>query len=176
MDSFFGFQQQTKAGDDVEGSSAVPELSREVTGSTECHREPAGHSSAPGLSDSSGSSCTHRLGISDQGREAGWGRDVVEDSDSGWHTWGAGSSTDMSHPSCQAGRASFPSRRLIWGWLISKRKSDGGMQEAVFLQERYLSSCEMRGKINQKEPISMKRELFWRGKGNEEDAQPSETA
>lgn len=46
----------------------------------------------------------------------------------------------------------------------------------MFPEERYLSTCEMRGKINQKDPVPMKRELFWRGKGNEEDAQPSETA
>lgn len=60
----------------------------------------------------------------------------MKDSDSGCRIWGAGRSTDMSHPSSQAGRASFLSRRLIWDWLISKRKSDGGMQEAVFLEER----------------------------------------
>lgn len=162
-------QQQTKAGDGVEGGSAVPELSRAAP---QGHRDSAGHSSAPGLSDSSGSSCTHRLGISEDERGLWW----MEDSDSGCHVWGAGRSTDMSHPSRQAGRAGFPATRLIWDWLISKRKSDGGMQEAVFLQERYLSTCEMRGKINQKHPISMKRELFWRGKGNEEEAQPSETA
>lgn len=72
-------------------------------------------------------------------------RDVMKDSDSGCRIWGGGRSKDMSHPSSQSGRASFLSRRLIWDRLISKRKSDGGMQEALFLGERCFSARETRG-------------------------------
>lgn len=80
-----------------------------------------------------------------------WARDAMKDSDSGCHIWGGGRSKDMSHPSSQSGRASFLARRLIWDWLISKRKSDGGMQEAVFREERWFRACEMREKMNQKD-------------------------
>ena len=87
-----------------------------------------------------------------RGGKEEWVRDVMKDSDSGCHIWGGGRSKDMSHPSSQSGRASSLSRRLIWDWLISKRKSDEGMQEAVFLKERCFRACEMREKINQKHP------------------------
>lgn len=162
----------------MEGGSAAPELSRggdrqhpRVTGTLQVTAVPRGCLTALAAHAHIGWEFLTGAGRQDE-RGLWW----MEDSDSGCHVWGAGRSTDMSHPSHQAGRASFLSTRLIWDWLVSKRKSDGEMQEAVFLQERYLSTCEMRGKINQKDPISMKRELFWRGKGNEEEAQPSETA
>lgn len=72
-------------------------------------------------------------------------------SDSGCHIWGGGRSKDMSHPSSQSERASFLARRLIRDWLVSKRKSDGGMREALFLEERCSRAYEMREKIDQKD-------------------------
>lgn len=91
---------------------------------------------------------------------APWTRDVLRDGDSGCHAQRGDRREDMSHPSSQSRRASYLSRRLIWVWLISSRKSDGGMQEIMFLQKRGFKAREMRKDISQKDL------RFWKGNMN----------
>lgn len=103
------------------------------------HRESTGHVSMLGLSGSLGISCTHWLRISHCRRK---GR-VSKGCDEG--QWlrlpylGWRKKQRHESPIKPVRKGQLLSRRLIWDWLIAKRKSDGGMQETVFLEEMFQS-------------------------------------